>query len=276
VHDSSQPDITSTKNRWIKLARSLHRRRQRYRERAILVEGARPVAEVLQSDVTVHVLLFANTRESDEHFAPLIKDAHERGISVLSVEERVLATASDTETPQGILAICSMPESLPPEESPRTPPLVLIIDQVRDPGNLGTLLRSALGAGVTAVFISPTSADPYSPKVLRAGAGSHFRLHIEQIDWTRFPVYLEKCNIYAAEADASLDYAAIDWTQASAIVVGNETSGVSEAAFRRVHGRVGIPLANSLESLNAGVAGSVILFEAWRQRRSADKDLATR
>lgn len=260
-------DITSPRNRWIKLARSLHRRRVRYRERAILVEGIRPVQELLNAGVSTQAVLISESLDSASRVL-MSSNAAALDVSVFSVEASVFELASDTETPQGVLAICEMPDTSfsPPGQAN---PLLLIIDQVRDPGNMGTLLRSALGANVSRVLIGPNSADPFSPKVIRAGAGSHFRLAISMLNWEDPPVLLETCPIYVAEADAELAYDEIDWTGPSAIVIGNETSGVSSDAFARAHGRVGIPLANSLESLNAGVAGSVILFEAWRQKRRA-------
>ncbi|MEX2425665.1 MAG: RNA methyltransferase [Thermomicrobiaceae bacterium] len=264
--DRPQAEITSSRNRWIKLARSLHRRRQRYSERAILVEGVRPVREALESGVTMHVLLLSTHVDNLGEAREIAESAADAGVTVLTVDPRVFQTACDTETPQGILAICKMPET---QQSPShaVAPLYLITDRVRDPGNLGTLLRSALGAGVNCVLVGPESADPFAPKVIRAGAGSQFRIPIAFLSWDRCQEWLENCSIVVADAAADVSYDEFDWTTAAALVVGNETQGPSDAAISHADGRVGIPLANSLESLNAGVAGSVILFEAWRQRR---------
>jgi RNA methyltransferase, TrmH family len=268
------PDISSLGNRWIKLARSLHRRRKRYRERAILVEGVRPVREAIDSAVPVRVVLLSAALDFTDIAFKIASDARQRDIQVFTVDPDALEHASDTETPQGVLAICDMPTTVYHKPVESNCPMVLIVDQVRDPGNLGTLLRSALGSAVDAVLIGPNSADPFGPKVIRAGAGAQFRLRIEFLDWNAPPAYLTSCRIYAADAGADMDYVNVDWTKSSAIVVGNETEGISSDAFRRVHGIVGIPLANKLESLNAGVAGSVILFEAWRQRRRESEDLS--
>jgi RNA methyltransferase, TrmH family len=268
VSITEHPDITSPKNRWIKLARSLHRRRQRYREGAILVEGVRPIREAILVDADFQAILVATDVGTDSEAYETAELALTAQLPVFTVSPNVFSLATDTESPQGILAICVMPQSSF-DISTRESPLVLIVDQVRDPGNMGTLIRSAMGAGVDVVLVAKSSVDPYSPKVIRAGAGSHFHLPIGVLDWDSPPQLLERCTIYAAVADEDSNYDEIDWTKASAIVIGNETSGVSSAGFQRVHGTVGIPLANSLESLNAGVAGSVILFEARRQRRNA-------
>jgi RNA methyltransferase, TrmH family len=274
VSDPLSPDISSHGNRWIKLARSLHRRRQRYRERAILVEGVRPVQEAIESATPTRAILLSVDLDPDDDAVQIAREAELRGVQVFTVEPLALQHAADTETPQGILAICEMPPTSYDAPVESQSPLLLIIDRVRDPGNLGTLVRSALGSGVDSVLIGPNSADPFGPKAIRAGAGAQFRLRIEFLSWDHLPSYLTSCRIYAAEAEADVDYVNIEWTLGTAIVVGNETEGISSDAFRRVHGIVGIPLANRLESLNAGVAGSVILFEAWRQRRRAQERLS--
>lgn len=228
------------------------------------------MAECIAAGSAVRAVLVSDDHREAARFQEALGAARAANVVVLTVNPDVFALACDTETPQGILAICEMPDEsqIPPRKSSSNP-LLLVLDQVRDPGNLGTLLRSAQGAGADAVLISRESVDPYSPKVIRAGAGSHFRLRIKTLEWSDPPADLDDCAIYIAEADGDLDYVNVDWTQPAAIVIGNETTGVSSAAFSHAHGRVGIPLANSLESLNAGVAGSVILFEAWRQRRTA-------
>lgn len=214
----------------------------------------------------MRALLIAASRADDDVIVEVSTIASDRSIPTLTVDDQVLNTAADTETPQGILAIADMPVGNVPEDLPLAP-LVLIVDSVRDPGNLGTLLRSALGTGVDLVLIGPESVDPYAPKVLRASAGSHFRLPIAFLDWNNIPEILNRCSVFVTQAGADMDYVDVDWSRAVAVVVGNETSGVTETAKWHADGRVGIPLANKLESLNAGIAGSVILFEAWRQRR---------
>jgi RNA methyltransferase, TrmH family len=268
MHPDSPPDITSTRNRWIKLARSLHRRKNRYRERAVLVEGVRPIREALAASVSFRALLIAESFDFSEFKNGLWDALTSASVPVLRVDDRVFNDACDTETPQGVLAIVDMPETGIPPITARAP-MILIADSVRDPGNLGTLFRSALGAGADLVLIGPGCVDPYSPKVIRAGAGSHFRLPLAFLDWNRYPDDIGHIPIYVTDADSQQDYAEVDWTAGGAIVVGNETKGVSEGAISRADGRLGIPLANKLESLNAGIAGSVILFEAWRQRRQS-------
>jgi TrmH family RNA methyltransferase len=138
-------------------------------------------------------------------------------------------------------------------------PLALVIDRLRDPGNLGTLLRSAAAAGVNAVYLSPETVDPWNPKVVRAGMGTHFRVPLITLDVGTLDELRQRLpRRMVASAAATRPYDACDWTEG----VGPElkTWGTEE---------VGIPLEHGVESLNAAVAGAVILFEAARQRRLA-------
>jgi TrmH family RNA methyltransferase len=182
------------------------------------------------------------------------------------VEPALFDTLAETVTPQGILALFPFPD-LPIATNAH--PLVLLLDQVRDPGNLGTLLRSAVGAGVACVILTPGSVDPFNPKVVRAGMGAHFRVPFRWLDDNVYSWLLQQCPArVVAEADAPLPYDAFDWTSGAALIVGSEATGASAATRDLATARVTIPLCGDLESLNAAIAGSIILFEAARQRRS--------
>jgi len=146
---------------------------------------------------------------------------------------------------------------------------------VSDPGNMGTILRSALAADVDEVLLAPGSADPLSPKVVRAGAGAHFYLPIRaELDWAQISERLYGApaaqQTLLAEADAQRAYDDVDMTVRTALIVGNEAHGPSTEATRLATERVMIPMWNKIESLNAAVAASVILFEAARQRRAKE------
>lgn len=173
-------------------------------------------------------------------------------------------------TTQGLVAVFDRPHiALPP-----TPTLTLICDEIRDPGNLGTLLRSAAGAGVHAVILTSGCADVWGLKVLRSGMGAQFRLPMETSkSWNDIVGYLQltESTLRVAEGTADVDYTEVDWSVPSALVVGSEADGPSEGAFRAAKDKVAIPLAGGVESLNAAMAGSIILFEAQRQRRQTDR-----
>jgi TrmH family RNA methyltransferase len=146
--------------------------------------------------------------------------------------------------------------------------LILIIDRLRDPGNLGTILRSAEAAGAGLVCLAPGTVDPYNPKVVRGAMGAHFRLPLANPDWPAIANRVTGRAVWLADAAGDVTYDAVDWTQPSALVVGGETTGVGREASLLATGRVSIPMATGAESLNAAMAATVLLFEAARQRRN--------
>ena len=179
----------------------------------------------------------------------------------------MINTVADTQTPQGIVAIFPIPDL--EVSGGGAVPLFVVADGIKDPGNLGTLMRAALAAGVSAIFTSAETVDPFSPKVVRAGMGAHFRLPHQTVDWQSPPPLLTNCHLKViAEANASTDYVEMDWTQSAVLIVGSETGGITEGARRFATSSTSIPLFGHVESLNAAVAGAVILFEAARQRRT--------
>jgi TrmH family RNA methyltransferase len=165
--------------------------------------------------------------------------------------------------PQGVVALAQWPQI-----EPGRPGIMLVLDSIQDPGNLGTLLRSADAVDVAEVLCAKGTADIYSPKVVRAAMGAHFRLAIEQdLGWEQVGERLAFVDhVYAADAAARMPYYAADWRQPAALLIGNEAHGLSDAARALAGKSIGIPMRGQAESLNAAVAGSVILFEAQRQR----------
>jgi TrmH family RNA methyltransferase len=242
--------------------RSLARRDRRAAEGAFVVEGLRAVRDALESGAIPRLVLL---RQGDE--SPAAGLAIPAGVRVRIVERRVFDRLSELQTPQGILAVFPFPE--PKAATGDAAPLALILDRLRDPGNLGTLLRAAAGAGASAVYLTPESVDPWNPKVVRAGMGAHFRLPIAPLDpQTLAELQARLPRRVVASAEAAQPYDAIDWTGPAALVVGGEAEGVGPELREWASDEVGIPLAHGVESLNAAVAGSVILFEAARQRRT--------
>jgi TrmH family RNA methyltransferase len=173
---------------------------------------------------------------------------------------------SDTVTPAGILAVFSMRECLPPVSLT----WALILDRLRDPGNLGTILRSASAAGVECVMTTKGTVDAYSPKVVRAGMGAHWALNLclDQ-PWSQIEQALEGLQVLLAVPRDGRPYWDVDWRQPTALIIGGEAEGASAEAERPATERVTIPMRQDTESLNAAVAASVLLFEAMRQRFAA-------
>ena len=254
------PVIRSARNPAVAHVRLLQRGSARRRAGRTVVEGPKLVAEALRAGVVDSVLCVADPPAAA---AAVVDDAAAEGIPVRHCTEGVFGAVADTETPQGVLAVITAPD---PPALPG-PALLLVLDGVQDPGNVGAMVRSAAAAGATGVIRGPGTADAYSPKAMRAGAGGQFRVPIRK---AAEPADLESLaadiNIYAASADADLTYHDIDWTGPCGLVVGAESAGVSPAWRAASRGAVRVPMQRGVESLNAAAAAAVILFEAARQR----------
>jgi RNA methyltransferase, TrmH family len=256
--------ITSPSNPTLKLIRALQsQRKAREKERLFVIEGVRLVEEAIRTKAAVRLAL--HTEDLDPRGCAALNQLARLGAELHEVTPKVLAAASDTQTPQGLLAVVPFPHF-----ATRSGHLsfVIILDRLSDPGNLGTILRTADAAGVDAAFLAPGTVDAYNPKVVRAAMGAHFHLPMTHIEWDELRVPLSGLTVWLAEAHNGEPYSHVDWRQPSALIVGSEAEGPSDAARRFTPQRVHIPMPGLAESLNAAVAAGVLLFEAARQRRS--------
>jgi TrmH family RNA methyltransferase len=247
----------------IAIVRSLSRRDRRAAERAFVVEGLRAVRDALQTGAVPQLVLVRQGEDDLLQALPLPPD-----VAVRHVAPRLFDRLSDVQTPQGVLAVFPVPDLAPQPDI--AAPLVLVLDRLRDPGNLGTLLRAAAGAGVDAIYLSPETVDPWNPKAVRAGMGAQFRVPLLPLDPAAIEMLrgrLPRRLIATAHADRAYD--SVDWTEPAALVIGGEAEGVGPELTDWGTEEVAIPLHDNVESLNAAVAGAVILFEAARQRRAA-------
>ena len=256
--------ITSLSNEKVKLARSLSARKNRSARRQFLVEGVRAIEEAERAGMVPALVFFEpKAVEADSRASALVSQLQARTPRVDTVSPAVLSSIAQTETPQGIVAIYPFPD-LP---LPASPSLALVLDAVRDPGNLGTILRTAWAAGADAALLAPGSADPYNPKVVRAAMGAHFSLPIRLLPWLEIAEALQHVpRIYLADARATLNYTEADWAPPRAIIVGGEAEGASEQAKKLATAALSIPMPGHAESLNAAVASAILLFEAIRPR----------
>ncbi len=258
--------IHSLTNTKVKLARALHRRAVRQREGLVIAEGARLIEEILRTGVQPVLSFCTEAGRQDPRVANLSQDF---GWSPLLTTPAVMKAMSDTVSPPGLLAVFPMPRLPIPTHST----LRLVLDQVREPGNVGTILRAALAAGVDAVLLAAGSGDAFNPKSLRAGMGAHYRLPIAQnLSWDEIRAALGDVQIVLADPHAGRSYEAVDWLQPSALIVGGEAFGAGRQAMELSHQRVAIPMGHDVESLNTAVATGIILFEAASQRRKAHED----
>jgi len=254
--------ITSNHNPKIKLVRALlSRARDRREAGAFVVEGVRLVEEAVNSNWPMRFVLFDESLS--ERGMSKVESLMSLGVDVEEVSTSVMKALSETETPQGILAVLEL-TNLP---IPNLLNFILIPDQIRDPGNLGTLLRSAAATGVQAVLTPPETTDAFAPKVLRSGMGAHFKLPIHSMSWDEINEVIKSAGLQVLIADMDGQSCwDIDLTKPVALVVGNEAEGASESARGFASGKISIPMSGMMESLNAGVAGSVLMFEVVRQR----------
>lgn len=203
---------------------------------------------------------------SDEVVA---RELEEVGAPVLRVTPAVIEALSETTTPQGAVAVVDMHDRDPTSLAEHAD-LVLVLDQIRDPGNAGTLVRCGAAAGAAAVFFTAASVDPYSPKTVRASAGALFKVALGRA--VAFPELVRELTargfaVVGAEAAASTPYDSLDYSGRVAFVVGNEAWGIGAEHRALLSQVVSIPMPGDAESLNAGIAGAILLFEAVRQRR---------
>ena len=253
--------ITSAANPKIKLVRALQSRRsERKAEQAFVVEGLRLAEEAIRAEAQARLVL--HTDHLDGRGRAAVNQLARLGAAVEVVSPEVMAAASDTQTPPGLLAVLG----LPPAVVPRPLAFALVLDRLADPGNLGTVLRTASAAGVQAVFLAPGTVDAYNPKVVRAAAGAHFHLPIIEAGWGDIASACARLTFWRAEAHSGTPYTDVDWRQPTGLVIGAEATGPGDAAQRLAPDAVRIPMPGQAESLNAAIATAILLFEAARKR----------
>lgn len=238
------------------------RAKDRREANAFVVEGVRLVEEAAKAGWRFKILLF--DKSLGERGMSQVGELKLRGVETEEISESLMKSLSETETPQGILAVLEQ-TNFP---IPQSPDFILIPDQIRDPGNLGTLLRTAAAAGVQAVLIPPETTDAFAPKVVRSGMGAHFQVPIHSVSWIEIKTRTKHMQLYIADMHGQSCWET-DLRKPLALIIGGEAEGESDEARRLANGKISIPMTGNAESLNAGVAGSVLMFEVMRQRGSA-------
>ena len=253
----------------------LQKRSARWSERAFVAEGAELIRAALDAGAPIESVYVSPDGDDDRAAQEVCRRAGQAGARVFSLGAGVLERVADTVTPQPVLAVLPMLEQPPAGAetwSALAGPgsLVVVLVDVRDPGNAGTVLRAADASGCAAVVYAADSVDPYNPKTVRASAGSLFHVPLAVR-----PDPLEVAAELSAAGFRTLatvvrdgeDYAAVDWSVPTALFLGNESTGLDPSLQRAVSGSLAIPMAGRAESLNVGVACAVVCFEAFRQRR---------
>lgn len=256
--------IESAQNPLIIQLATLKTKKGREAEGLVLVEGPHPIEEALAAELElVHLFVRPGTPLP----GPLPP-----GLTPITVPEHVMKKLASTDSPPPIIAAVR-PPTLSPESVLNLPaPLFLVLDGVQDPGNLGTLIRSAVAFGVSAILLTPGTVDPMSPKVIRASAGLVFALPV--VAWTEPTEKLletlqaKNVSVYGTSGhpEQAQDFRSVQYQGAAALLLGQEGGGLRSETLGHASATVTIPMHPRVESLNVGVSGSIILAEAARQR----------
>ena len=254
--------VTSRANPAVKaMAKLVASTAERRRAGLSVLEGTHLVAAFLDSGREPATLVVSNSGAAHPEVARLVHRVEESLVTV--VTDSIYQSLSTVEAPVGVMAAVATPSS---KRVPVDAPLCLLLEDIQDPGNVGTLIRSAAAAGAGHVLLSATCAFAWSPKVLRAGQGAHFALNIvESADLVPFIEGYKGISV-ALASRGSKSLLALDLTGPTAIVIGNEGAGLSQRVLGAASARAAIPMPGRIESLNAAVAGSIALFEVVRQR----------
>ncbi|MDZ4287992.1 MAG: RNA methyltransferase [Prosthecobacter sp.] len=261
---SRQMLITSTSNERIKHARRVREGRE---PQLIFVEGERLVEECLRSGLTLSACF--HTPEPGERMMALLSSMKEREVPCHPTQPQILASLSDTVTTQGLIVLAQRPVHALETALQGAAPLLLGLDRVQDPGNFGTLVRTAEAAGASGIIALSGCADAYAPKTLRSAMGSAFRLPIIvglSTDDVADACTAHHLRVVAAAGAGEMAYYDYDWRQPTLLWLGNEARGLDEPLMASADVRLRIPLQAGVESLNVAAAGAAMLFEAVRQR----------
>lgn len=247
------------------LARDLRRRKARERQGLFVAEGVRTVEELSRSALDIRGVLTGPALADNPRGRALVDDLRQRGVSVEDVDHREFASAAETESPQGVLAIAAVPAASL-ADLPRSNALrLLILDAVQDPGNVGTILRTAAALGATATVSLPGTVDLWNSKVVRSAMGSHFHHPCLSGTWDELEAFRRDRDLMIWAADASGEsMEGLAAPPRLGLVVGNEGGGLSSATRERADKMVALPIASTVESLNVAVAAGILLYELRR------------
>jgi TrmH family RNA methyltransferase len=244
------------------LARDLRRRRARERQRLFVAEGVRAVGELLRSTLTVRGVLVSPKESEASRGAALLDAARRRGVDVLEVSDREFASAAETDSPQGILAVAEIPSRELGDLSLAERCRLVVLDAVQDPGNVGTIVRTAAALGAAAVLAMPGTVDLWNAKVVRSAMGALFHRPVYLSTWAELDTFRSGRGVALWGADAQgAPLGSAEPPARLALVVGNEGAGLTEDARARLDHVVALPIDPAIESLNVAVATGILLYQ---------------
>lgn len=264
--------ISSSSNQQIKnLIQLQSKSKVRNKEKQYVIEGIKMFEEVLACKRAKLVKTFVAEsfyQRLNEENSPMIKQLDQ--IDMELVSDKVFKEISETMTPQGILAIVSQPEYSLEKILEQVRINLIILEDLRDPGNLGTIIRTAEGAGVTGILLTKASVDVYNPKVIRSTMGAIYRVpfvYVDSLPDTLKLLHEKEIVMYATHLHATKYYDEVEYGNRTAVMIGNEANGLTEESAKAADVLIKIPMEGSVESLNAGVATAIMMYEIYRQNR---------
>ncbi len=260
--------LTGSQNPLIKEVRSLKNKSAREEKHLYFVEGARFVAEALKEKTAIRYIVISDTFSLGDGAEALLEAAGRKGLPCYTVPDSLFESISDTRTPQGVLAVLEM-EKKQLHEAGLIGGLIVILDGVKDPGNMGTIIRTADAAGCSGVIIPNGCVDVYNPKVLRSTMGSVFHVPVYHCGSVPEAMQIARKSGYtlcASHLEGSVSIYEADLSCRVALVIGSEAEGIGAETAAAADLLVRIPMQGRAESLNASVAAAVMIFEAMRQK----------
>jgi TrmH family RNA methyltransferase len=260
--------LSSKDNSTILYLRSLSDPKHRKTEKAFLIEGVKMVVEALRDRAGVKMVV-ASPSLTQHHGKAVLELAEKRSVDILWISDRLMDAVSESKTPQPVMAVVEMKEHTEDALFAHEPGLIVVCHQLQDPGNLGTIIRTAEAVAAGGVAITPNTVDPYNYKTIRASMGSILRLPLVRVgDVTAF---VKKCGQKGFQTVAMVltgekTHFDLDLRKPTAVIVGQEGSGLPDDILKDVDHRIRIPMAETIDSLNVAVSGAVFLYEALRQR----------
>lgn len=261
--------LTSKDNSFVKTLRSLADPKHRKKEQAFLIEGIKIVEEALRDNTGVKTVVAAPSL-MQHHGKGVLRLAESRAVQIVWVSERLMDALADSKTPQPVMAIVAQKEHRADDLFDNPAGLVLVAHELQDPGNLGTILRTAEAVGASGVITTPHTVDPFNAKAVRASMGSILRVPV--VHDGSLPLIIKACKqkgymTCATALTAAKTHLEADFTKPTALILGQEGAGLPQEHLKDIDVAVRIPMAGAVESLNVAVAAAVILYEAMRQRQ---------
>ena len=261
--------ISSSSNSKIKYLRSLYQKKYRRKHNQFVLEGVRLIEEAIQEEISLSYIFYSDYLLRNQRGEELLAQLKKQGVELYQIEDDLLQQVADTISPQGILAIADKVDYELMDILTGQEKLILLLDQIQDPGNLGTIIRTADAAGVDAIITTKGTVSLYNQKTIRSTMGSFFRTpvtKVNELEEFRKRILESDFNIVVADIAGEKYHFEIDYLSSTIIIMGNEGHGPSQELIDLADTAIKIPLAGGAESLNVAMATSVITYEAVRQK----------